>query len=182
MSEPDGDSSASIHALLLALQPTLEIYERRLVEARGLRSVDAGDAVRAVFARVLAKPDQLPHHDGASGLRRYIVRMVTNEVLDTQRREGRNRARAVDPLELHEHAELLASTGPVTRADQVQVLEQLIRALPDKYREIMELAFHEGLKFEEIGGLLGVERRVVRRRYERARALLQRRLGGSDSA
>lgn len=180
MSESEEELRSSLEALLIELQPALETYERRLVDARGLRTAAAGDAVRTVFARVLAKPAQLPHHDGASGVRRYIVRMVTNEVRDTLRREGRDRARAVDPVELHEYAELLATTGPVTRDDQVRVLEQLIRALPDKYREIMELAFHEGLQFEEIGGLLGVERRVVRRRYERARTLLQRKLGGPD--
>lgn len=178
-SESDGSAPSSIHALLLELQPALESYERRLIDSRGLRSSASGDAVRAVFARVLAEPAQLPHHDGESGVRRYIVKMITNEVCDTLRREGRDRVQAVDPAELHEYAELLATTGPVTRADQVRALEQLIHALPDKYRDIMELAFHEGLEFEELGGLLGVERRVVRRRYERAGELLQRKLGGA---
>lgn len=53
-----------------------------------------------------------------------------------------------------------------------------IEALPVRYREIVELSFEQGLKNEEVAGLLGITEVAVRKRKLRLIELLREKLGG----
>ncbi|MDE7475007.1 MAG: sigma-70 family RNA polymerase sigma factor, partial [Duncaniella sp.] len=57
-----------------------------------------------------------------------------------------------------------------------------IDALPVRYREIVELSFEQGLKNEEVAGLLGITEVAVRKRKIRLIELLREKLGGKLDA
>ena len=71
---------------------------------------------------------------------------------------------AYDPLALLE------------RRTELELLQRLIRTLPDEYREILLLREAEELSYKEIAGILGVPVGTVMSRLARARAFLERKL------
>lgn len=62
------------------------------------------------------------------------------------------------------------------RRTELELLQRLIRTLPDEYREILLLREAEELSYKEIAGILGVPVGTVMSRLARARAFLDRKL------
>ncbi len=63
------------------------------------------------------------------------------------------------------------------RVSQVKVA---LASLPAGQREVVELAFVDGLEYSEIAARLGVAEGTVKTRVSRARSMLRRLLGGDD--
>lgn len=59
-----------------------------------------------------------------------------------------------------------------------QMLYDAIQSLPDKYRQIFELSFKQGLKNTEIAAMLGVAEITVKKRKANMLSLLRDKLGG----
>lgn len=59
-----------------------------------------------------------------------------------------------------------------------QMLYDAIRSLPDKYRQIFELSFKQGLKNAEIAAMLGVAEITVKKRKANMLSFLREKLGG----
>jgi len=72
-----------------------------------------------------------------------------------------------------------AEDAMAARERMVQV-KAALGMLPDGQREVVELAFIEGLGYGEIAARLGVAEGTVKTRISRARSLLRRLLEGSD--
>jgi RNA polymerase sigma-70 factor, ECF subfamily len=64
----------------------------------------------------------------------------------------------------------------VAELEQQEILRKELRALTDDYREIIVLKDIEGLKYEEIAGILDVDIGTVKSRLSRARQALRVRL------
>lgn len=62
------------------------------------------------------------------------------------------------------------------RRTELELLQRLIRTLPDEYREILLLREVEELSYKEIAGILGVPVGTVMSRLARARAFLEWKL------
>jgi RNA polymerase sigma-70 factor (ECF subfamily) len=64
--------------------------------------------------------------------------------------------------------------------ERVGQVKAALLALPEGQREVVELAFVEGLGYGEIAARLGVAEGTVKTRVSRARSLLRRLLQGAD--
>lgn len=91
---------------------------------------------------------------------------------------ARLRGRREEPLE----ADRLAAPTRGRRAESAERVAAAIAALPDSYREVIELRYWEGMAPRVIAGELGLEVKAVKNRLQRALARLRRDLGDSDPA
>ena len=64
------------------------------------------------------------------------------------------------------------------QAEQEQLVQRAIDALPLQQREVVVLHVYEGLSHDQIAGLVGVSHAAVRKRYSRALASLSESLRG----
>jgi RNA polymerase sigma-70 factor, ECF subfamily len=65
-------------------------------------------------------------------------------------------------------ADTRTPSGQAMADEQLGLLCQAIARLPDDYRRVMTLRYHQGLKFEEIGRLMGRSADAVRMLWARA--------------
>jgi RNA polymerase sigma-70 factor (ECF subfamily) len=137
---------------------------------------DAEDVTQDVLLQVIRKLDTFR---GESQLSTWLHRVTVNAALAyRQKRANRQKyetAEVVDDL-----AEVTGPEGPVHRwnvspdepvlaAEQTEVIEKAINALPEPFRDVYVLADVEGLPNAEIGELLGLSVPAVKSRLHRAR-------------
>jgi RNA polymerase sigma-70 factor (ECF subfamily) len=131
----------------------------------------AQDATQETFVRVFRHIDRVPD---AREVLRWIYRIATNYCLNEIR------GRKVRP-ELMERVPELAEAGvtvdPVAALADRQLVERLIRYVPEKLRVVAWLCHVDGLEQAEVATILGISRRTVVNRLaefqERGRKLLQ---------
>lgn len=136
-----------VHGILLARVPYGEV----------------GDLVQDVFLVAFRKLGTL--RDG-SRFGPWVAMIARNRAVDFHRR-----TRATEEL-----SEDLAQGGSVPRAEAEEVLE-IIRALPEAYRETLVLRLVEGMTGPEIAERTGLKADSVRVNLHRGMKLLRERLG-----
>lgn len=108
--------------------------------------------------------------------RAYIIRSIKNRVIEVMRKASSKRNYSA-------HATLSASLE--TDSVEADLIEQetmnaffsAIASLPDRYREIVELSFEQGLKNEEVAKLLDITEVAVRKRKKRLIEILREKMG-----
>jgi RNA polymerase sigma-70 factor (ECF subfamily) len=144
------------------------LYERYarvvhgLLLARAPRA-DVEDLVQDVFLAAWRRLASLRDPSAFGG---WLTMIARNRAADFHRR-------AVDAVELP--AELPAAETNSSRAEALQVL-QVIRSLPDAYRETLVLRLVEGLTGPEIAERTGLTPASVRVNLHRGMKLLRRKL------
>jgi RNA polymerase sigma-70 factor (ECF subfamily) len=136
---------------------------------------DAEDALASVSLTVMEK---LPEAYGrVLNLRAWLVQVVVNHCVDVQRRRQRQgRIFVSDPLD---NGEELWPAADSSTPEQ-QLLEQqlwatahsLIKALPSMLQEVAVPYFLRHLSYPEIASNLGLTQDNVRKRIQKARAIL----------
>jgi len=159
----------------LAAQGDTDAFERILaaygdfvfnVSLRMLRRrEDAQEAAQEAFLTIYKK---LCSFQQRSSLKTWIYRITVNTAINYSRRERRHRARAVSydeeshpvavPAQLNTEAEY---TG--------RMVDKLLGMLSEEQRACVVLRSIEGLSYEEIAAVLGIEVNAVRSRLKRAR-------------
>lgn len=124
----------------------------------------AEDILHEAWAKCLARVDTffaiLPE-DRIS----WMSVIVKNTALDALRKEGRHES--MDPTEWE----------PEAREEKgVEEIAEIIRSMPEQYREILELKFLEERTDQEIADLTGLTKGAVSTRISRGRKLLQEKL------
>lgn len=67
--------------------------------------------------------------------------------------------------------------GPaLDREDEVRRLKEEVEALPEEYREVLRLYYHENHTYRDLAQMLGVSAATINARLTKARALLRDRL------
>jgi RNA polymerase sigma-70 factor (ECF subfamily) len=130
----------------------------------------AADAVQQVFVAVLGRRGvELEFEE------RYLRRAVRNECYSAL---GRRRGDFVTGAE-----ESLLEAVPASRdrPEERLALEQAIRELPAKQREVLHLKVYEGLTFQEIADQSGESINTVASRYRYAIEKLRAQLGARVS-
>lgn len=127
---------------------------------------DAADIVAETFLVAWRRPGEVPPSDSA----RPWLYAVARRVLANQRRAAKRRSHLADRL----RADLAAyvadfADGTAAAADA----RRLLSTLPDKDREVLELAAWEQLEPREIAVVLNTTPLAVRSRLSRARARLR---------
>jgi RNA polymerase sigma-70 factor (ECF subfamily) len=138
-----------------------------------------GDVLQNSLTRLLRTlGDVTP--DSVAGFFRLAAQSVRRELLDM----ARHYAGPWNPAAHHESLPDGAAppywTGGTAEARNLErwaAFHEAVERLPEREREVMELGYYEGLDKDEIGRLLGVEERTVRRWWNRATRRLVEVLG-----
>ena len=118
---------------------------------------EAEDAVQDAFVRYLEKR---PAFRDAGHERAWLLKVTANGC------KSRLRARRRHPW-----VELL-DVYPAPDGDSREVLEAVL-SLPEKYREVVHLYYHEGYQTAEIAKILGMKEATVRSNLARGREKLK---------
>jgi len=165
-------------ALLRRYERELYGYLRRYLGDACL----AEDVFQNTFLQVYVKSGQ---YEAGRPVRPWLYTIATNQAIDALRRNGRHQLLSLDQQreeladgELSSLVETLESTSPnPLDAAQGQERRQKIRAsvddLPDFLRQVLVLAYYQGLKYREIADILGIPVGTVKSRLHAALVKLQ---------
>ncbi len=146
-------TQADILQLFLVLRTRLE----RVVANRLGCVATAADVVQDMYLRLPQVSDRLQNEDEA---RRYLLTMAVNASLNHLRLEGRRQQLLTGMTELFEVNEP-SPEDIVLTADEIRVVDVVLRELPDKCREMLYLSRVEGLTHAEIAQRMGVSVSLV---------------------
>lgn len=129
------------------------------------------DVLQESFVKIFSSLEKFDYR-GAGSLKAWMRQVTVNEALKFLR--GRKKQNTVqyrwDLPDLEEEEE--PDVGVVPPA----VLQQMIKALPDGYREVLNLYAFEEKSHREIANLLGITESTSASQLHRARALLARKI------
>jgi RNA polymerase sigma-70 factor (ECF subfamily) len=138
---------------------------------------DAHDLLQDAFLRAYEKLDKF---QGGSSFYTWVYRIAVNLALSGHRRrrtilrhrEDRSRQQAEAPVESREGD----PSAPLERAERDRMIQEALEALAPDHRAVVVMKEYDGLRYEEIGAILGVPVGTVRSRLHRARCELRERL------
>jgi RNA polymerase sigma factor (sigma-70 family) len=169
----DGDEKA-----ILELFHYMHPHISKLVHANLPVRESAEDLIQQVCVKVMSHLDQF---SGKVPFLHWVSRIAVNTCLNQIRHEKRRpEVRLADLSEdeatVVEH--LAASPGELDASDQVaskELVDKLLGTLQPPDRLLMRLMYLEGRQVDEIAGLTGWSRSLIKVRAFRARAQLRRR-------
>jgi HlyD family secretion protein len=169
VSRRDAAGEAAFEVLVLRHGPmVLRVCQNLLRDPN-----DSLDAFQATFLVLVRRCGSIRKLDSVGGwLYGVACRVAARARVDAARRrsaEARAALRvveAVEPSDTEETVEL--AYGPIVQDE--------VRRLPEKYRDVVVLCYWQGLTHEQAAAQLGCPLGTVRSRMARARKLLQRRL------
>jgi len=165
-------------ALVRRYERELYGYLRRYLGDASL----AEDVFQNTFLQVYVKSGQ---YEAGRPVRPWLYTIATNQAIDALRRNGRHQALSLDQQreeladgEMSSLIETLESAGPgPLDMAQGQERNEKIRAsvdrLPDFLRQVLLLAYYQGLKYREIADILGIPVGTVKSRLHAALVKLQ---------
>lgn len=174
-----GDRKAAEH-LFAALYHELKQLARRKL-AGGGAPLHATSLVHEAWLKLasgaeLAIKDREHFHATAARVMRQVI-VDHIRARDAQRRGGGMR---IDPLDSHALAVVAAEEDERLLALDAGLAR--LAELDPPLATLVELRFFGGLELPEISGLIGRSERSLKRDWRRARAFLQREIGGAGSA
>ncbi len=131
---------------------------------------DARDVLQDAFVKIFGGLDKFRYR-GEGSFRAWCTRIVINGALKALRRRPGlvGVTNSVPDIEDGEVGSLLPDLPP-------EVLQQMIKELPDGYRTVFNLYVFEQLSHKEIASMLGIRADSSASQYSRARALLARKI------
>jgi len=171
-----GEASA-FDSLCGWLRPPLLRYVNSRMRSDERRWVDADDVVQLVLVELQEKLDTLPDGADEDHLRGWLFRRAVWRLTDLARQQRSRRQSETELPEADEPAKGGSRDGTVTREDTSRLVRQLVDHLPGEYADIVRLCSLEGDTFVAAGRKLGLKEDTVRRRFERACEILEKRLG-----
>ena len=145
--------------LLQKYQERVYWVVRRMVK----RHEDADDLVQEIFIRIYQK---INLYRGKASLFTWIYRIAVNEALSFLNREKRNLA-VVGSDQLELAVDSSESAGPDAETIQ-NVLTEAVSRLPDRQRAVFTLRYYDGLKYEEMSGILDTSVGSLKASYHHA--------------
>ena len=131
----------------------------------------AHDVVQDVFVELWSHPDR---YDPAAGsLRTYLMVLARHRAVDVMRSELRRVVRQ------ERHYRLIPADPPASASDEVlaaetaSVVRAAVRLLPDGQREVVELAYFQGLTCREVASAMGIPEGTAKSRLRLAMAKLE---------
>jgi RNA polymerase sigma-70 factor (ECF subfamily) len=146
----------------------------------------ADDVFQNTFLQVFVKSDQF--EDGRP-VRPWLYTIATNQAIDALRRAGRQPAVSLDQQvaeagdgEVRSLLEMLEARGPgPADVSQDEERRHLVRTavdrLPELFRQVVVLAYYQGLKYREIADILEIPVGTVKSRLHAALLKLQETWG-----
>ncbi len=149
-------------------------YERKVYRlcCSLLRDPDqAADAAQESLVRVWKA---LPRYDQRASLSTWIYTITRNRCLTAigRRRETDSMS---DPA-VEQAVEAAQVSAPEPGQDHLEVLRELVEALPERYRSALTLFYYEEKSVAEVAAMLGLPEGTVKTNLHRARAMLRERV------
>jgi RNA polymerase sigma-70 factor (ECF subfamily) len=150
----------------------------------------AEDVFQNTFLQLYVKSSQ---YEPGRPVRPWLYTIATNQAIDALRRNGRHQALSLDQGReeladggVHSLMDTLESRGPGPMdAAEGQERRQRVRAsvdqLPEFLRQVLVLAYYQGLKYREIAEILGIPVGTVKSRLHAALVKLQEAWASSPS-
>lgn len=160
-------------------------YERELYGYLRRYLADASlaeDVFQNTFLQVYLRSGQF---DTSKPLRPWLYTIATHQAIDAMRRNGRHQAVRLDEAhadngegDLVGLLEMLESRAPgpleaVSAQERRERIRATVDALPDLLRQVLVLAYYQGLKYREIADILNVPVGTVKSRLHAALVKLQ---------
>ena len=141
-------------------------------------SYQAEDAVSETFIKVIKNVRNIGTRD-QKRMDSYITKLARNTAVDQYRKNKRETSRVVS-ADAETDRDSGISHNPIedmiVAFGSSQRVRELVDLLPDKYREVIIcIVFHE-LSGRETALMLGIGEGTVRKRYERAKKILKKKL------
>lgn len=142
----------------------------------------AEDVFQNTFLQVYLKGSQ---YEPGRPVRPWLYTIATNQAIDARRRNGRHQAVSLDEQradpgegELAKLMDMLQSRGPgpIESASAQERREQVragVERLPDFLKQVLLLAYYQGLKYREIADILDIPVGTVKSRLHAALVKLQ---------
>jgi RNA polymerase sigma-70 factor, ECF subfamily len=133
--------------------------------------IAAQDVVQDVFVELWSHPER--YDPAAASLRTYLIVLARHRAVDLMRSELRRVARQ------ERHYRLTPANPPGTASDEVMaaetasVVRAAVRLLPDGQRQVVELAYFEGLTCREVASAMGIPEGTAKSRLRLAMAKLE---------
>jgi RNA polymerase sigma-70 factor (ECF subfamily) len=155
-------------------------YERELYGylRRYLGDADlAEDVFQNTFLQLYTKRAQ---YETGRPVRPWLYTIATHQAIDALRRAGRHQAASLDQQrreqpdgDIRSLVELLESHDPaptdlVEGEERRQLVRSGVERLPDFLRQVVVLAYYQGLKYREIADVLGIPVGTVKSRLHAA--------------
>lgn len=151
----------------------------------------ADDVFQNTFLQLYVKVGQ---YEPGRPVRPWLYTIATHQAIDALRRNGRHQALSLDQGreernngEVHRLVEMLETRGPdPLEAAQGKERQERVRAavdrLPDFLREVVILAYYQGLKYREVADALGIPVGTVKSRLHTALCRLQEEWSDSPAS
>jgi len=142
----------------------------------------AEDVFQNTFLQVYVKSGQ---YEAGRPVRPWLYTIATHQAIDAMRRNGRHQAVSLDEKwaeggegEVAGLLELLQSRGPspvdaATAQERQEQVRASVEKLPDFLKQVLLLAYYQGLKYREIADILEIPVGTVKSRLHAALVKLQ---------
>jgi RNA polymerase sigma-70 factor, ECF subfamily len=168
-----------------SFRPLVHRYQRVVfsIAFRMLGSrADAEDVAQQAFVDAFGALERF-HGDGRkNAFSTWLIRIAINRSKDVLKSKKRTEepldaeVRGGEAMFAHEPRDPEAS---LTQASERRVLEEALKRVPVKYREVLVLKDVEELSYEEIRAILGLPITTLKIRVVRARAMMRSHLEGN---
>jgi RNA polymerase sigma-70 factor (ECF subfamily) len=143
----------------------------------------AEDVFQNTFLQLYLKSGQ---YEAGRPVRPWLYTIATHQAIDALRRNGRHQAISLEMVreestgqgDVNGLVQLLQSrdAGPFDRLSEQERRDQVrasVEQLPDPYRQVLVLAYYQGLKYREIAEILEIPVGTVKSRLHAALLKLQ---------
>lgn len=138
---------------------------RYVVDPEGLR-----DVLQTSFEKIFSAAGKFSYR-GPGSLRAWMTRIAVNEAL----KYLKEKSKAEQTL-MHELPDMPDEESPDTHDIPMDVLQEMIRKLPDGYRTVFNLFVFEEMSHKEIASVLGISESTSASQFHRARNMLARQI------
>jgi RNA polymerase sigma-70 factor (ECF subfamily) len=168
----------AFEALVRRYERELYGYLRRYVQDANL----AEDVFQNTFLQVHIKSGQ---YEAGRPVRPWLYTIATHQAIDAMRRNGRHQAVSLDETraepgdgDLATLLEMLESRGPspvdaASASERKEHVRASVERLPELLRQVLLLAYYQGLKYREIADILDIPVGTVKSRLHAALVKLQ---------
>lgn len=165
-------TTADLLDVFIESRPRIE----RLLTSRLGCPQAAQDLAQDLFFKIERIADRLPTSDDA---RRYLLRMAANAATDHHRVEGRRAELLAGIAVLFDDVQNSPENAVIAKDEMVHV-EEALRELPSKCRDVLFMSRMEGMTHGEIATRLGVSKSLVEKYAAKALLHCRIRLGGKS--
>ncbi len=136
----------------------------------------AQDVVQDVFVELWSHPDR--YDPSAGTMRTYLTVLARHRAVDVLRSELRRVARQERHYRLDPQPPRESAYDEVVAAETASLVREAVRRLPASQRQVVELAYFEGLTCREVASAVGIPEGTAKSRLRLAMAKLESLLDG----